>query len=242
MKGVNVDSNVNNFRPSPIPKGVEGDIRRIELAVKRCRKVLSSNLAQDSRCIKMGMELTVSIVATEDPEKFNIIFPSSSNLPDFDAMDAAVTKFRPFTLKQENIYWERVLESLRRGTEDKNLRENIDLLQWYFQNIPFTRFHFMAVNIETGEDILPSGVTNAVVGTRYLYSEVAHADDDEALLGNINKPGQVFSYACLVGDYIALTATLESVINNVYPELCPELTSWAGDPTSINIRQFGEQE
>lgn len=237
-----MSSNVNNFRPTPISKGVGGDRRRIELAAKRCRSVLSSTLAQDPRCIKMGMAVTLSIVRDEDSKKFNIIIPADLNLPDFDAMDAAMIKFRPFTLKQENIYWERVLESLRRGTEDKKLRENIDQLQWFFQNVPFKRFQIMAANIETGEDILPPGVTNAVVGTRYLYSEVAHADDDEALLGNIDKLGQTLSYACLVGDWIALAAVLESVIKNVYPELCPELTSWAGGPTSINIRQFGEQK
>lgn len=128
-----MDSNVNNFRPSPIPKGVEGDIRRIELAVKRCRKVLSSNLAQDSRCIKMGMELTVSIVPTEDPEKFNIIFPSNLNLPDLDAIHVAMMQFRPFVLKQENVYWERVLDSLRRATRDKKLRKDIDLLQYFLR-------------------------------------------------------------------------------------------------------------
>lgn len=237
-----MDSNVNKFRPSPIPKGAEGDIRRIELAVKRCRKVLSSNLAQDSRCIKMGMELTVSIVATEDSEKFNIIFPSNLNLPDLDAIHVAMMQFRPFVLKQENVYWERVLDSLRKATRDKKLRKDIDLLQYFFKTVPFKRFQFMSANIETGEDILPPGVTNAVVGTRYLYSEVAHADDDEELLGNIDKPGQLLSYACLVGDWIALAATLESVIHNIYPKLCPELTSWAGDPMSINIRQFGGQK
>ena len=237
-----MSSNVNNFRPTPISRGADGDKRRIELAAKRCRSVLSSTLAQDPRCLKMGMRLTFSIVPDEGSKKFDIILTEDLNLPDFDAMDAAMIKFRPFTLKQENIYWERVLESLRRGTEDKKLRENIDQLQWFFQNVPFERFHIMAANIETGEDILPLGVTNAVIGTRYLYSEVAHADDDEALLGNIDKPSQASSYACLVGDWIALAATLESVIHNIYPELCPELTSWAGDPMSINIRQFGEQK
>lgn len=234
-------SDLKAFRNKPIPRGSEGDKRRIELAATRCKRVLTSTVAQDERCIRMGMQMKINMIPNEETGTNSIDLNFGSGLMDEELMEIALTRARPFMLGSENIYYVRVLESLRRGTQDKHLLEQCDNLQYAFEQVPFNRMQFFVADTETHTKLIPDGVTNAVVADRYNYSELAHADDAEDVLKHIKQPMKLFSLASSVADHIAVLAALESLIHRIFPDVCPELTSWAGSPETVNLRRWGKE-
>lgn len=222
--------------------GPEFDDRRIKLAARRCHEVLSSALAQDDRCIKMGMEFNLNII-TENGVMVGIKdFDLSSSLPNVDSIDAVATRVRVFMLRNENLYWKKVLDSLRRKDQKRKYERQIESLAGLFSIVPFSRMEFSKVNTETGEELIPGWLDNAFIGDRYAYSKVFHADDEIDLLDEFENSELLFAYASFVGDMLAMVAALESCIHLVCPENCKELTSWAGNPRIINYRAGLDRE
>lgn len=229
--------NLKQFRSPPIPKGEAGDHQRLLDATKRCRATLRSTVAQDPLCPRMGMSIKSALqINLKTGETSWAPFDFTSGLPPRDSLDAAMIKARPFMLKNEGIYYKHVISALERRTTNEEYLVACRMLRHLFPSAPFKRVEFFAANISSKRELLPPGVTNAVVGDRFVYSQVAHADDASNILDNIREPEQVWSYAAMVGDWIALISALETLIHLVCPEICPQVTKWAGDSQSINLR------
>jgi hypothetical protein len=163
-------------------------------------------------------------------------FDFTSELPPRDSLDAALMQARPFFLEKEGIYWKYVMSALERRTKSEEYLAACRILRNLFSSAPFKRVEFFAANVESKKELLPPGVTNAVVGDRFVYSQVAHADDASDILDSIREPEQVWSYAGVVGDWVALISALETLIHLICPEICPQVTEWVGDSQSINLR------
>lgn len=233
---------LKRFRSPSIPKGESGDQQRLTKATQRCKAVLGSTAAQDPLCVRMGMSIKSAIqINLKTGEKSWAPMDFTSELPPRDALDAAMIQARPFMLEKEGIYWKYVISALERRTNNEEHLAYCDILRNLFSSVPFKRMEFFAANVKTKEKLLPQGVTNAVVGDRFAYSQVAHADDASDILDNIREPEQIWSYAGMVGDWIALISALETLIHLVCPEVCPQVTEWAGDPQSINLRSGASQ-
>lgn len=184
----------------------------------------------------MGMKFTINVLYKDDVliDVKDIDF--MSDLPNKDSIDAVASRVRVFALRNENLYWKKIIESLKRKDKIGRGRNQVEFLASLFDAVPFSRMKFSKVDIETNEELIPRWVDNVYIGDRYAYSEVFHADDEIDLLNEFNYDEDIFSYASLVGDMVAMTAALESCIQLVCPEKCQELTSWAGSPMTINYR------
>lgn len=160
--------------------------------------------------------------------------------PDADALTVLAVRARVFTLKTEQIQFEKVHASLRRFAEGGPWQRMVDQLVRLREDCGRPRLYFYAADLETGDELIRDGTDSQAIGDRFLYSQIVHADDESDLLGHIDTDMQLWSLAGLVGDWVALIAHQEWLIHKVRPDLCPQPTGWAGDQKTI-FRRLGGQ-
>lgn len=227
------------------PKTPEGDTDRIKLAVRRCRQVLQTKVAQRADAPMLGMQIRiVLIIDTKTRQQVDELKFDPIELPDEELLAFAANKARPFVLDNDEIQFHKVKKSLMRCTNDERQQRMVKQIARMWDDAPFKRWKFF--KSVAGEAVLPEGngpevVTNSVLAQKYFYSEIGHSHDASNVLNHIESPDQLQAFACLVGDWIAIAAHTEAAIHEIRPDLCPGLTDWAGDPMTIFERINGKK-
>lgn len=201
---------------------------------------MSLALAQDSDAPTVGTQWTMNLVvdrATGESrvEEFKHV------LPDRSSLELAAMYARPFTLRNEAIYGPDIADSLLHFSVLEEQRRASEQLKRMWKEQPFNRSKTFAQKVD-GTPLLPQeGVWNSEIGDRVLYSKLVHADDARALLSQIGDDHQLWSLASIVGDWLAIISHQQMILRWVRPDLCPELTPWAGGPRTIFDR-LGDSE
>jgi hypothetical protein len=76
---------------------------------------------------------------------------------------------------------------------------------------------YMYVSHE-GQDLLPGGAPDAQIADRVLYSQLVHAEDASELLDHVQAPLQQWALAGMVGDWVAIIAHQQDVLQLVRPD------------------------
>lgn len=154
-------------------------------------------------------------------------------LPDRHSLELTAVYARPFTLKQEAIYGPDVASSLLHFAALDDQQRAVEQLKHLWNEQPFNRVQFFAQKAD-GTPLLPEGgAWNGQIGDRVLYSKLVHADDAREILSQVDDGHQLWSLASVVGDWLAIIAHQQAILQWVRPDICPELTAWAGSSTTI---------
>lgn len=225
-----------------LPDTDEGHLRRIDLAMERCRVVLSSDFAQSevspiAGVPKFTLMMQKRLGETEfQPTSFKRV-DEPAPLPQL--IQVLITS-RVFVLGREQLHWQKLAGSLRRFTDDDRLRLGIDALSELWERYLSTRYNFH-VSGPGVEDFPKEGVTDGKIADRYMYSQIAHSDDAHAILDEVDDREQIQALTTLAGDCAGIVSFQEKLISDIFPERYPEITSWAGDPRSIFYRLYGHE-
>lgn len=220
------------------PKTPEGDTSRITNAARRCRQVLETKVAQRDDAPRLGMTFNFDIVLNRRSADA-VWTPTDFGLPEIESLAYTANKARPFSLQNDEIMFTKVRKSLRNSPHEEWHSQALKQIVRMWEDAPFPRYtHFKSVD---GVPVLPEGdgpgvATNALVGNKYFYSEIGHSHDASHILDHIDTPLQLQDFAGLVGDWMAIVAHQELLIHEIRPDICPELTQWAGDPETIYMR------
>ncbi len=182
----------------------------------------------------MGTRFTVWVTESGQAKR------PEMHISDLESVAYAAMLARPFTLRNEAIYGPDVSTSLLRFATNDEQRTMSAQLELLWTKLPGTRMHMFASRAD-GIPLLPvEGVTDAVVADRVLYSQLAHADDASDLLEHISTTEQQWSLEGYVGDLLATAAHQQAVLRLVRPDLCEELSPWAGSPNTVFERMGAE--
>jgi len=151
-----------------------------------------------------------------------------------ESLGYATVLARVFQLGSEEIQYPKVVESLRRFAASDDQRSMIDGLVELWERCKVPRMYSFAEQNE--QELIPGGTNNYEIADRTIYSQIAHSDDAHEILDHITTGEQQWSLEALVGDWIAVIAYQQAVMNFIRPDLVPELTRWAGNPHTIFSR------
>lgn len=196
--------------------------QRLRLADKRCQQVLSCTLAQSDDVLSAGQQLVVHIDRLE--------FRQAS--AGRDAVTAAATTARVFTLKKEAIHYSKVIDSLQAQNSDPRYDGILDGLLERWDLMPRHRSTTYVRN-DDGTGLPPAGVTDAKIADRVLYSELVHADDAAAILDHLHDDQKQWALTAMVVDWICLVAQTQHLMRLIRPDLVPQVTPWTGDSLSL---------
>lgn len=211
------------------PDGWRG---RLEVAAERSRRALSTSLARDPRVENMGMQMGLDL--KYDPDHgIRVIGMTHKDIPELDDLTAPITWARPFLLKKEAVYWENIVDALRKLSDGSAAAIEVEQVGQIWSKHPFKRVSYLK-STESGENILPEGgVDGGLVANRLLYSEIVHTDDSSEILDHIDNGAQMWNLAGMVADWLATLSYQERVIHMVAPEVIPKMTEWAGNQKTI---------
>lgn len=217
---------------SKLPTTDEGHAERLRRAQERSHDVLTSELAQAPDAPTLGMRLTINLVIDRATGSSYVEGPRHE-LPNRSFLELAAMYARPFTLRQEAIYGPEIADSLLHFSTLEDQYKASEQLRRMWKDQPFDRVQSFSQRVD-GTPLLPkAGVWNGEIGDRVLYSKLVHADDARELLSQIDDDHQIWSLASMVGDWLAIIAHQQMILQWVRPDICPELTSWAGSSTTI---------
>jgi len=217
---------------SKLPETDEGHAERLRRAQERSHDVLTLDLAQAPDAPTLGMQLTMNLVIHRATGSSHVE-GLRHEVPNKPALERAAMYARPFTLRQEAIYGPDVAESLSHFSTLDEQRRASEQLKRLWKEQPFNRAQFFSQAMD-GTSLLPkAGVWNGEIGDRVLYSKLVHADDARELLSQIDDDHQMWSLASVIGDWLAIIAHQQMILQWVRPDICPELSCWAGNPTTI---------
>lgn len=203
--------------------------QRIKVAARRSALVLKSSLAQDPCAPELGMKLKLQ--CTVDASTGETVGTGLRMvLPDWDALALAATYARPFTLERDLIYGEKVANALTHFTSPGNNRDAVLQIVRMWKDMPIERVTFGS-QLEGQESAQWS--SGGVLGRKLLYSEIVHADDEHDFLKAFRQEDQRWALAAIVGDWLAVISHQEAWMHAIRPDLCPEVTPWAGDDQTI---------
>jgi hypothetical protein len=217
----------------------EGHSERLRRAVERSRAVLTDTLAQDPTAPEIGMKFHVSMQQDRANGQTSVV-GVRYELADPSSVAIAAIRARPFTLKSEEIQGTKVAGSIDRFAKSHGQHAMAEQLGRMWAEQPFTRMKTLAA--VGGHEVTPrGGVSDGTIADRVLYSQFVHADDASEVLEHIDEDQQLWSLAGMVGDWLALVSHQEYLISAVRPDLCSELTAWAGDGQTI-FKRLGVRE
>ena len=209
-------------RQPQLADSADGHGERLRRVLRRTDEIFrDSPLARDSHASTMGTQIDFIHVGDNS---FRVYRP----IPDRVQLCHLAMLLRVFVLQKEQVYYKHVSNSLQWFAKSGIDRKMSDQLVAMWQHVSTS--HRMT--------ILKEGVTatDIEIADRVLYSRVAHADDASDLLDHIDEETQWWSLTALVGDWLALAAHQQVLIQRVRPDLCPELARWSGSPTTIFTR------
>ncbi|MDN6555110.1 MAG: hypothetical protein L0K74_01100 [Acidipropionibacterium acidipropionici] len=185
----------------------------------------------------MGVEMTYftnGVPASIDPSRRIIPGLYDPHQVDREALGYAAVLARAFQLGSEEIQYSKVVESLRRFAASDDQSSMIDGLVELWERCKVPRVYSFAE--QNKQELIPGGTNNYEIADRTIYSQIAHADDAREILDHITTGEQLWSLEALVGDWIAVIAYQQAVMNVIRPDLVTELTAWAGNPHTIFSR------
>jgi hypothetical protein len=209
-----------------LPDTDAGHEERLKRIQRRTLAVLCAPLAQDPEVVTIGTRITVGVDSRDGFQQ-----PSVLCAPDPVQLAYLAMLARPFTLEREEIHFRRIASSLKHFAATAPQQAMTEQLLHLWGRVPVTRAYMYAA--KAGEELLPGGAMDGQVADRVLYSQLVHADDASALLDHVEAPFQQWSLAGMVGDWVAIIAHQQAVLKLVRGDLCPELATWPGTPTTI---------
>ena len=210
-------------RSATLPDTDEGHEDRLRRVQDRTQSVLSCSVAQDPKAPRLGTTFTAWIDRRRGTAQLEV--PGV----DREALAYAAVLARPFTLAREAIFGPHVSASLLRFSTTEPQRVMSEQVATLWGRLPALRMQLFASRMGRSDH----GAWDAEVADRILYSQVVHADDARDVLEHVPGPIQLMAFAGYVGDWLAVIAHQQHVLKMVRPDICPELTSWAGDARTI---------
>ncbi|MGL5829042.1 MAG: hypothetical protein ACRC0L_05670 [Angustibacter sp.] len=206
-----------------LPDTDDGHLQRLHRAQERSAAVLSCAAAQDTLAPKLGTEFKVVLAPMTGQAEFafDVIEP--------ELLAYAATLARPFTLKREAIYGPSVAKSLLRFASTERQRDMSTQVCRMWEELPLRRMQTFSSTMPNPQE----GVWDWQVADRVLYSEVVHADDASEILDHVPAGIKQWAFAGFVGDWFAVIAHQQAILNWVRPDICSELTPWGGCQTTI---------
>lgn len=228
---------VTSRRTQPeLPDTDAGHETRLRRANERANLVLGTALASKAEVTSMGTQFKILLDARGSPSSFS--FPT---VDEQEALGFLAMRARPFTLAREEIYFEKVANSLRRFARTDAHRIISDQLHDLRNHCGKPRMRLFTAQVNVG-DLIPGGTTDAEVADRVLYSQLVHADDASELLQHVDTTMQQWALAGMVGDWVALISQQQWVTHLIRPDICPQPATWAGTPRTIFERLGGQVE
>jgi hypothetical protein len=208
----------------PLPDTDAGHEERLRRVQRRTVLVFATPLAQEAEVVTMGTQITA---------RFNAdgLAALETNVPDHVQLAYLATLARPFTLANEAIHYAQVARSLLHFAKDRPQIVMSEQLLRIWGMVPAARLTMFRA--DAGQELLPGGATDGQIADRVLYSQLVHADDSRALLDQVGEPMQQMALAGMVGDWVAIIAHQQYVLQLVRPDLVPELVTWPGTPKTV---------
>lgn len=151
-------------------------------------------------------------------------------LPDWDSLVLGAVYARPFTLKGDPLHGESVANALVHFADPGIQRDAALQIVRMWKDMPFERVQY---GRQREGDVAAEWTSGGVLGRKLLYSEIVHADDEYAFLERFRQDDQRWALASIVGDWLAVISHQEAWMHVIRPDLCPEVTPWAGNSQTI---------
>lgn len=136
----------------PLSDSDEGHAKRLSRVQKRTQEIFASPLAQDPQVLTMGTQFTFGVDG-----QGNLVKPPTFAAPDLVQLAHLAMLARPFTLRREEIHYEKVSSSLLRFSitePELTMSQQLDLL-WTNGTKP--RMYVYVGRTTDGEELIPGG-------------------------------------------------------------------------------------
>lgn len=182
---------------------------RLERFVLRSRKVMAHSLIRDRmKLLQAVADGTFKFQVTKDPETGEREQRFLLELPDEEALESFAARLRPFTIRDERVYWEAVLDAIADLTPQDLLDEVIDIedLRKVFADITTGKKSAQAYYVMTDSGQL----SDMELADLWLNSDALHAQVINSAVGK--ELGLDERFRAAAGVYARLGAAVSSAL------------------------------
>lgn len=182
---------------------------RLERFVLRSRKVMAHSLIRDQmKLLQAVADGTFKFKVTKDPETGEREQRLLLELPDEEALESFAARLRPFTIRDERVYWEAVLDAIADFTPQDLLDEviNVEELRKAFADITTGKKSAQAYFVMTDRGQL----TDMELADLWLNSDALHGQVINSAVGN--ELGLDERFRAAAGVYARLGAVVSNTL------------------------------
>lgn len=178
---------------------------RLERFVLRARKVMAHSLIRDQmELLQVVADGNFKFGVSKDPETGELRF--LAELPAEEALESFAARLRPFTMREERVYWELALDAIADLTPQDLLDEVFDIegLRTMFADITARKKSAQAYFVMTDSGQL----TDMELADLWLNSDALHAQAINSTVGN--EVGLDERFRAAAGVYARLGAAVSN--------------------------------